>query len=139
MKKATDIALRAHDLALEAAEAKRLAQEREAAEEERRKDQSAQAAYEAALPTLNEWFPGVVWTWQRMGDYGFDCIVTDASEVWPYSFLLKVDYRPKTKDSVEISVGEYRSDSSAMGYSYFSGGKIRSAADLGEYLKRKKS
>lgn len=131
MKKAVDIAARAYEQAIAAAERDRLAKDAEEAERQAAKRKAHQANFNAALPLLNEWFPGVEWEWHQMGDYGYDTIVTDVNEVWPPSFRLNVK---RYKNEIEIRVGDYRPDTSLPGYSYFSGTRIRSAADLGRYL-----
>lgn len=132
MTRAADIAKTAYEQALAAAEAE--AARREAKIEAARQQRLAerQAEFDAALPILNEWFPGVEWTWKQMGDYGHDTIITDAAETWPPSFKLKVE---KFKgEPVKIMIGDYVQDTSLPGYSYFSGGEVKSAADVGRYL-----
>jgi multidrug efflux pump subunit AcrA (membrane-fusion protein) len=135
MSSAADIARRAHAQALDAAEAARKQREAEQVERERQKAQAHQLTFKAALPILAEWFPGVKWRWEAMGDYGFDTILVDASEDWPPSFMLRA-FRPAS-DRIEIEIGDYRVDTSMPGYSYFSGSVVRSAADVGRYLEVK--
>lgn len=100
---------------------------------QRTKIKGHEANYEAALPILAEWFPGVEWSWYAMGDYSFDTILVDASESWPPSFMLRVERGLKDAPA-DIEVGEYRPDTSMPGYSYFSGAAVKSAADIGRYL-----
>ncbi len=141
MTRAADIARTAYEQALAAAEMERLHEEALKEDERRRKHAAHVAEFEAALPILAKWFPGVEWTWHEEGGYGFDTIITDAAEDWPPSFKLRVNRHlidmnePDAGYRVKIEVGDYRSDS--QGYSYFSGGEIRSAADVGRYLERK--
>jgi hypothetical protein len=134
MKRAREIALPAYEQAVLAAERKAAAQEAERQAAIAEKKAQRQAEFDAALPYLNEWFPGVVWLWEQDGDYGFDTIVYDASEGYPPSFKLRVHNPPK---GVVIEVGGYVQDTSMPGYKYFSGTPIKSAADLGAYLKSK--
>lgn len=143
MSQAREIARSAYEQAKAAAAAEQAEKERQEAEEAARKRQVHLDAYEAALPILAEWFPGVKWEWTADGSFGHDTILWDASEAqWPPSFRLKVDRflidmnDPGAGYRVEIKVGDYRPDSSMPGYSYFQGGTIRSAADLGRYLER---
>jgi hypothetical protein len=136
MSKAADIAKNAYEQALDTAEAERLAQEAKERERQAEKNAARQADFDAALPILSEWFPGVEWEWHTEGDYLFDTIITDSSEEgWPPSFKLRVERRG---GGVEIKVGDFVSDSFMPGYSYFSGVVIRSAADLGRYLSSRK-
>jgi hypothetical protein len=134
MTSAREIALPAYEQAILAAERKAATQEAERLAEVARKRAERQAEFNAALPYLNEWFPGVEWEWEQDGDYGFDTIVYDASEGYPPSFKLRVHNPPK---GVTIEVGDYVQDTSMPGYKYFSGTPIGSAAALGGYLKRK--
>jgi hypothetical protein len=135
MTRAVDIARSAREQALAAAERKRQEWAAQEAERQAQKRQAHEAAYEAALPILAEWFPGVEWAWFDGGDYGFDTILHDASEQWPWSFMLCVEH---FKDRVEIRVGRYVQDTSMPGYRYFSGAPIRSAADVGVWLEQQK-
>lgn len=137
----------ARDLALSAAYQARKAAALEAAHEEalrmdaeRTKDETARKDYEAALPILAEWFPGVEWTYARSGDYGYDTIVWDASEATP-AFLLYVHRRmldmnePSAGYRVHIEVGDYvPATGDAVGHSYFRGRPVKGAADVGRYL-----
>lgn len=137
MKKASDIAIRAHDLALAAAETQRQQREAKEAERQRQKMEAHRKTYEAALPILAEWFPGVKWKWEAMGDYGFDTILWDASEIWPPSFMLHASNAGS--GLIEIEVGDYVRDTSMPGYNYFAGKYVRSAADVGRYLIERKN
>lgn len=133
--KAADIAKSAYAQALVAAEDQRIRREAEVEAARQKKRAERQAEFDAALPVLNRWFPGVEWQWHQMGDYDFDTIVTDAAETWPPSFKLKVE---KLGDKpVRIMIGDYVQDRSMPGYSYFSGGEVKSAADIGRYLARR--
>jgi hypothetical protein len=132
--KAKDIALSAAEQAKAAAEAQRQAREVEELARAREKQESQEQEFRTALPILNEWFPGVEWCWRPGGDYDLDVIVWDASEEWPPSFKLKIE---SFKNRLEIQVGDYRSDSSMPGYTYFAGSIVRSAADIGRYLEKK--
>jgi hypothetical protein len=132
MTKAWDIALNAHDQAIAAAEAKAEERRKEEEAEKARKLEVGRERFEKALPTLNEWFPGVEWVWELGGDFQHDVIVTDKADGYRPSFKLCVTVRKSGE--VEVQVGDYRADSSMQGYSYFSGTPIRSAADLGAYL-----
>jgi hypothetical protein len=140
MTQAKDIALSAHAQALAAAEVERKAEDLRKAEEDRKRDEWYRATFDTALPTLREWFPGVEWQYSLMGNYGLDVIVTDASEVWPPSFRLRVSRtlidmnKPNAGFKIDIEVGEYRQDTSLPGHSYFAGSKVKSAADVGRYL-----
>src|SRR4051812_42850633 len=107
-------------------------------DERRRKHAEHVKDYAAALPVLNEWFPGVEWTWREEGDYGYDTIVTDAHEQWPPSFKLKVFRRlidmnePLAGYRVIIEVGDHHTDTSpgTVGYRYFSGTEVKGPADV---------
>lgn len=140
---ARDIALTAYQQALDAAEAEERAKIEAQRQERLRKEAQERETFEAALPILNRWFPGVTWTYDVEGDWGNDVIVTDADEADP-TFKLKVNRYlrdmndPAAGVTVEIEVGDYQRDSSMPGYSYFSGIKVKSAADVGRYLMRKK-
>lgn len=131
MTSAAKIAQSAHEQALAAiAERERQRAAEEAERERLARERHAKAAADA-IAVLGEWFPGVTWEWDAMGDYGHDTVLWDASESWPPSFLLKAERR---KYGIEILVGDYRPDTSMPGYKYFSGGVVRSAADVGRYL-----
>jgi hypothetical protein len=140
MTQAKDIALSAHAQALAALEAERKAEEERKAKEIREREERQRATFDAALPTLKKWFPGVEWQYSIMGNYGLDVIVTDASEIWPPSFRLKVNRtlidmnEPSAGFKVSIEVGDYRRDTSLPGHSYFVGSEVHSAADVGRYL-----
>jgi hypothetical protein len=142
--KAADIAARAHDQAIEAAEAEQRERDAEQARIAREKHERQKATYESALPTLSEWFPGVEWDYTIMGDYATDVVLFDAAESWPPSFLLKVTRTlidmnaPGAGYRTKIEVGDYVTDTSMPGYSYFRGGPVKSAADVGRYLASKK-
>jgi hypothetical protein len=45
---------------------------------------------------------------------------------------------PESGYRIVIEVGDYVNDTSSLGYSYFSGVKVNSAADIGRYLVAKK-
>lgn len=143
MPSAKYVALCAAAIAREAAELE-AAHKAAIQEDERRWRESVhRKAYEAALPILAEWFPGVEWDWFQMGDYNNDTILVDRSEPWPPSFrLMVIRYlldmnEPEAGYKVEIKVGDYRQDSSLPGYSYFEGSKVTSPADVGRYLEGK--
>ena len=93
--------------------------------------------FKAALPILTEWFPGVIWHWYEDGDYGWDTIIVDASEEYPYSFTLRSEVHQD--GTVNIEAGDYRIDTSpgTVGCSYFSGVKIKGPADLGRHIETK--
>lgn len=142
---AADIARSAYEQAKAAAEMDRLHKEAFLMDAERTKRLMHEDDFAAALPILNEWFPGVEWKWTTGEDYGgYDTLVYDALESqWPPSFKLKVDCRlidmnegPSAGYRVDIEIGDYRTDTSpgTVGYRYFSGGKVKSAADVGRYL-----
>lgn len=137
---ARDIALRAYEQAKAAAALEAAHEEAIKEDDRRRKIAEHIAIYEAALPILAEWFPGVKWEWWEQGDYGFDTILTDASEDWPPSFKLRVTCplikpsKPSLGRKVMIEIGDYQADSSMPGYSYFSGHEVKSAADIGRAL-----
>lgn len=140
MSDARSIALSAHEQAKKAAALE--AAHEEAIKEDRRRQEIARhtKAFEAALPILNEWFPGVEWIWWVDGDYSNDTIVTDASENWPPSFKLRVDRllidmnEPSAGCRSVIEVGDYRRDTSLPGHIYFAGSKVKGPADIGRYL-----
>lgn len=141
---AKDIALKAYEQALAAVEAERLAEQARKAEEARLKEARHQEVFNAALPTLNSWFPGVDWTFEIDGDFGGDTIVYDAGEnQYPPSFRLKIiryliDMNtPEAGYQIKFEVGDYVLDHQS-GYHYFSGGTVKSPADIGRYLERKK-
>jgi hypothetical protein len=137
---ARDIALRAHEQALAASAAEQQAREARQAEDARREHERHEERFEAALPMLTAWFPGVEWTWRAMGNYNNDTVLWDASENWPPSFKLKVTWymidmnQPEAGRRVEIKVGDFRPDTSMPGHSYFAGSVVQSAADVGRYL-----
>jgi hypothetical protein len=141
---AREIALKAHEQELEAVEAERQLEAERQQEEDRKKRERLKDAFEAALPKLNEWFPGVEWTWVLYGNFENDCIVWDSSETWSPSFKLRVQRfitdmnAPESGYRIVIEVGDYVQDTSMTGYSYFSGVKVNSAADIGRYLVAKK-
>lgn len=141
---AKDIALSAYSRAVAAEEVRLAAIEDAKAEEKRKNEERHRGNFEAALLILNEWFPGVQWTYEIEGDWGHDMIVYDASESqWPPSFKLKVNRylidmnEPDAGYKMEFEVGDYVVDTMSGGYSYFSGTKVKSPADVGRYLKRK--
>lgn len=138
---ARDMAINAYKQALAAAKAEELRKAEEEAERERTKREYHRQIFESALPVLNEWFPGVAWDFEIAGDFRHDTIVFDADEnQYPPSFKLKVDRRLVDMNDVgggyriDIEVGDYSPDTSMPGYSYFSGRKVHSAADIGRYL-----
>lgn len=141
---AKDIALSAYEQAKAAAHMEKLHEEALQMDRERSNYLHNKAVFEASLPILNKWFPGIEWEWQMEGDYGNDVIVWDASEEeWPPSFKLKVNRffidmnEPDAGYKVEIQIGDYRPDNLSGGYNYFSGAVVRSAADIGLYLEKR--
>lgn len=140
MSRAKEIARSAHALAKAAAEW-------EAREEQARKDAEAalklerhRRDYEAALPKLAEWFPGVEWEWSIEGAYGHDTILREKGAPFDDPLKLRVERRIIDMNEVEpsyrsiIEIGDYRPDSSMPGYSYFAGTEVKSPADIGRYL-----
>src|SRR4051794_18278368 len=120
MATARDIALNAREQALAAAEVER--QRIRAEEDERARQRLAEHEldYQAALPILAKWFPGVKWRWNIQGSYQNDTILWDVSESWPPSFKLCVRrYFREGHEQIEISVGDYVNDTSMPGRQYF--------------------
>lgn len=138
---ARDIALSAYAQAVAAEEARLAAVQAEidAAEQKQQADQ--RRLFDAALPILSEWFPGVEWAYEIGGDFNRDVLVHDArEEQWPPSFKLLVKRIHNRQDPadithIEFEAGDYVADTMSGGYTYFSGVKIKSPADLGRYLK----
>ncbi len=131
---AREIALSAHAQAVAAEEARIQAIADDRAREEERKLAKHRENFQAALRTLGKWFPGVFWSWEVGGDYGFDTLVFERDEP---TFRLKVHtWMTKGYQNIEIQIGDYVLDRHS-GYHYFSGVKVRSAADVGRYLMKK--
>lgn len=140
MSPAAEQALTAYELAVRAEEERKAAEEAAERAENERRNAERLKDFEAALPVLAEWFPGVEWTWAMMGDYGNDTVLWDVSEGWPPSFMLRVQRflidmnEPEAGYRVKITVGDYVRDTSMEGYKYFQGAEVKSAADVGRYL-----
>jgi hypothetical protein len=102
--------------------------------EERRNREIHQKRFEAALVPLNVWFPGVKWEYEIGGDFFCnDTIIFEQGE-YPPPFKLKAVGPVNPGKHMEFEVGDYHQDSSMPGYTYWSGTKVKSAADLGRYL-----
>lgn len=142
---ASTIALSAYEQAVAAAEVE--AAHEEALKENERREELARhrRAYEAALPILGKWFPGVEWNWNPEGDYGHDTILTDRSEQYPYSFKLRVQHYlldmnegPRAGYVTQIEVGDYVANTGEGAYgTYFAGTRVKGPADVGRYIQRK--
>lgn len=140
---ARDIATSAYAQAKAAAEMARLHDEALNLNAEYDKLMRHETEYRESLPVLAVLFPGVEWVWTTGEDYGgYDTIMYDASESWPPSFKLRVVRRlidmnePSAGHRIDFEVGDYRTDTSpgTEGYRYFSGSKVKNAADVGRYL-----
>lgn len=133
MPRATEIALRAYERALLAADLEAAHQAAIQEDRERTKIEWSRLDFEAALPLLNEWFPGVSWVWEQGGDYGYDCIIMEETDFRNDLYDLLKLRAERIGSEVEIEIGDYQIDE--QGYHYWSGGRVNSAADIGRYLK----
>jgi hypothetical protein len=130
---ASEIAKTAYAQAVALAEAEDARKKAKREEERRRNREIHQKRFEAALVPLNVWFPGVKWTFEIGGGWPGDTIIFEEG-AYPPPFKLKVIGPVDPGKHMEFEVGEYRVDHMSGDYSYFSGTKIKSAADLGRYL-----
>jgi hypothetical protein len=133
---AKQIALTAHERAMVAADLEAAHEEAIQMDHEWHKREAARLDFEAALPVLNEWFPGVKWRWSQEGDYNYDCIIMEDTSDWNDVLKLRAQLRrdDRTGEKVQIEIGRYVQDTSTYG-TYFSGAVVKSAADIGRYLK----
>lgn len=138
---ATNIALKAHEQALAAVEAERRAEEARKTKEARLEAERHRDDYRWALPTLNEWFPGVEWKWYPAGGYSFDTILMEHDAPWSDPLKIKVQRTlldmnegPSAGYRVRLFCVERVQDTSEPGYSYWSGPEVKSAADVGHWL-----
>lgn len=133
-------ALSAHEQALKAAEAEREAEAARKRAEQAAEDARHREAYEAALPTLNEWFPRAEWVYYPEGNYGYDTILMEKGAEWSAPLKIKVQRTlidmnaPEAGHRVRLYCVENVQDTSMPGHSYWSGPEVKSAADVGRWL-----
>jgi hypothetical protein len=141
MSLAHQIAQTAHEQALAAAAMEALHEE--ALNEDMARTEAARhkAAFEAALPVLNDWFPGVHWDYQAAGPYDRDTIITEAGAEWNDPLKIKADCwlidmneGPSAGYRLQLKCVVLTDDTSMPGYSYWSGQVVKSAADVGRWL-----
>jgi hypothetical protein len=139
---ASEIAKTAYAQAVALAEAEEARKQAEREEEERRNREKEerrnreihQKRFEAALVPLNVWFPGVKWEYEIGGDFFCNDTIIFEQDEYPPPFKLKALGPVNPGKHMEFEVGDYLQDSSMPGYTYWSGTKVKSAADLGRYL-----
>lgn len=147
MTKATDIALKAHEIALAAAEIERAHEEALTMDGERTKRLQHDDDAHAGRALLAPMFPGVEWDAYQTGDYGYDTILMEKGAPWsdPLKILVK-RHLIDMDDPQEPRVYRTRiyttclvQDTSMPGYSYWTEGReIKSAADVGAFLEGSK-